>query len=158
MLAADEGCLTRFDPVANLGEFEQVFLDDFLEHKARQHSSLSRTANKLREWYLFLVECAGALIRHVPWTRPNRPRMRGSEESAVVIGTYGGEHVGDSAILGGVLTRPLIDPAVEREVSLVTVAGRRFSPAVAKFVNAVKAYRWPDRDAVLSSGGIVAAE
>ena len=63
-----------------------------------------------------------------------------------------------SAILGGVQTRPLVDPAVEREVSLVTVAGRRFSPAVAKFVSAVKAYRWPDPDAVLSSGTIVAAQ
>jgi hypothetical protein len=30
-----------------------------------------------------------------------------------------------------------------REVSLVTVAGRRFSPAVAAFVRAIKTYQWP---------------
>jgi LysR family transcriptional regulator, hydrogen peroxide-inducible genes activator len=30
-----------------------------------------------------------------------------------------------------------------REVSLVTVAGRRFSPPVAAFVRAIRAYQWP---------------
>jgi LysR family transcriptional regulator, hydrogen peroxide-inducible genes activator len=43
----------------------------------------------------------------------------------------------------GVLARPLVEPEVEREVALVTVAGRRFSPAVASFVRAIKAYPWP---------------
>jgi LysR family hydrogen peroxide-inducible transcriptional activator len=47
-----------------------------------------------------------------------------------------------SVLLPGLQTRPLIDPEVTREVSLVTVAGRRFSPAVAAFVRAIKAYRW----------------
>lgn len=63
-----------------------------------------------------------------------------------------------SATLGGVQTRPLIDPPVERGVSMVTVSGRRFSPAVTKFVAAVKAYRWPERDAALASGTIAVAE
>lgn len=48
-----------------------------------------------------------------------------------------------SVILPGLQTRPLIEPEVSRDVSLVTVAGRRFSPAVAAFVRAIKAYRWP---------------
>jgi DNA-binding transcriptional LysR family regulator len=48
-----------------------------------------------------------------------------------------------SVLLPGLQTRPLIDPEVTREVSLVTVAGRRFSPAVAAFVRAIKAYPWP---------------
>jgi len=37
----------------------------------------------------------------------------------------------------------MIERKVSREVALVTVAGRRFSPAVAAFVRAIKAYRWP---------------
>jgi hypothetical protein len=37
----------------------------------------------------------------------------------------------------------VIEPEVVREVSVVTVAGRRFSPAVAAFVRAIKAYQWP---------------
>jgi LysR family hydrogen peroxide-inducible transcriptional activator len=48
-----------------------------------------------------------------------------------------------SVLLPGLQTRPLIDPEVTREISLVTVAGRRYSPAVAAFVRAIKAYPWP---------------
>ena len=49
-----------------------------------------------------------------------------------------------SVLLPGLQTRPLIEPEVIREVSLVTVAGRRFSPAVSTFVKAIKAYQWPE--------------
>jgi LysR family transcriptional regulator, hydrogen peroxide-inducible genes activator len=48
-----------------------------------------------------------------------------------------------SILLPGLQTRPLIEPEGVREVSLVTVAGRRFSPPVAAFVRAIKAYQWP---------------
>lgn len=49
-----------------------------------------------------------------------------------------------SAIISGVQTRPVNEPEIWREVCLVTVAGRRFSPAVASFVKAVKSYSWTD--------------
>ena len=39
--------------------------------------------------------------------------------------------------------RPLIDPAVDRTISLVTVPGRKHSPAVAAFVRIARAHRWP---------------
>jgi DNA-binding transcriptional LysR family regulator len=45
----------------------------------------------------------------------------------------------------GLATRPLIEPEIEREVSLVSIAGRRFSPAVAGFVRAAKSHPWPAR-------------
>ena len=48
-----------------------------------------------------------------------------------------------SVFAPGLLTRRVVDPEVVREVSVVTVAGRRFSPAVAAFVRAIKAYPWP---------------
>ena len=48
-----------------------------------------------------------------------------------------------SPVLPGLMTRPYIEPEIKREVSLVTVAGRRHSPALAAFVKAVKAYDWP---------------
>jgi LysR family hydrogen peroxide-inducible transcriptional activator len=51
-----------------------------------------------------------------------------------------------SPTLPGVLTRPVVDPEVTREVSLVAISGRRFSPAVAAFVKAIKAYPWPGRE------------
>ena len=47
-------------------------------------------------------------------------------------------------VLPGVQIRPLIDPEVARDVVLLTVAGRRFAPAVSKFVEAIRRYRWPD--------------
>jgi LysR family transcriptional regulator, hydrogen peroxide-inducible genes activator len=48
-----------------------------------------------------------------------------------------------SVAVPGLMSRPVIDPRIEREISLVTVAGRRFSPAAAKFVAAVRAHQWP---------------
>ena len=56
-----------------------------------------------------------------------------------------------SPVLEGLKTRPMIDPEVVREISLVTVAGRRFSPAVATFVRAVKAYPWFNSEDVSAS-------
>jgi len=41
------------------------------------------------------------------------------------------------------LRRPLVDPVVERVICLVTVAGRKHSPAVAALMRAARSYRWP---------------
>lgn len=43
----------------------------------------------------------------------------------------------------GVIGRPVVSPSVERDVCLITVAGRRWSPPVAAFVQAVRRYPWP---------------
>jgi DNA-binding transcriptional LysR family regulator len=48
-----------------------------------------------------------------------------------------------SATHPGVVTRPVTDPEVAREVAVVTVAGRRWSPPLASFVQALRRYRWP---------------
>jgi DNA-binding transcriptional LysR family regulator len=48
-----------------------------------------------------------------------------------------------SVTLPGLLQRPLIDPEVERQICLVNVPGRPFSPAVAAFVRSAKAFAWP---------------
>ena len=49
-----------------------------------------------------------------------------------------------SPLLPGLGTRPLVEPEVYREVALVTMPGRRFSPAMAAFVKTVTRYRWPE--------------
>jgi DNA-binding transcriptional LysR family regulator len=51
-----------------------------------------------------------------------------------------------SPTIPGVLTRLVSDPEVIREVSLVSIAGRRFSPAVAAFARLIGGYRWPELD------------
>lgn len=45
-------------------------------------------------------------------------------------------------ILPGILTRELVQPAVHREISLVTVAGRRFSPAVRAVITLAERFDW----------------
>lgn len=47
----------------------------------------------------------------------------------------------------GLLLRPLVEPEVYRTVSLVTVRGRPYSPAVGAFVRTAKSYRWDDAPA-----------
>jgi LysR family transcriptional regulator, hydrogen peroxide-inducible genes activator len=42
----------------------------------------------------------------------------------------------------GTVARPLIEPALNREVCLVTVAGRRHAPAVEHLVRAIRAHDW----------------
>jgi DNA-binding transcriptional LysR family regulator len=53
-----------------------------------------------------------------------------------------------SAISPGIMTRPIVEPEIWRDVSVVTVSGRRFSPAVTAFVRSVKAYEWPQQRAL----------
>ena len=48
-----------------------------------------------------------------------------------------------SVILPDLLIRPLIEPSIERTISLVSIPGRQYSPAVAAFVRAARRYRWP---------------
>lgn len=42
-----------------------------------------------------------------------------------------------------VVRRPLIDPPVARTIAAVTVPGRRHAPALAAFLQAARAHRWP---------------
>ena len=46
-------------------------------------------------------------------------------------------------LMDGISTRPLKDPKVSRSVSLVTVAGRRHSQALAAMVRVAKRHVWP---------------
>jgi DNA-binding transcriptional LysR family regulator len=48
-----------------------------------------------------------------------------------------------SATQPGIVTRPVLEPEVTRRVVQVTVAGRRFSPTLAAFVESARRYRWP---------------
>ncbi len=45
--------------------------------------------------------------------------------------------------LPGIVTRPAVEPDVARTISLVTVAGRRHSPAVSALVRLARRYPWP---------------
>jgi DNA-binding transcriptional LysR family regulator len=47
-----------------------------------------------------------------------------------------------SPTIPGVRTQPVDDPEVAREISLVSMSGRRFSPVVKTFIGAVRAHDW----------------
>jgi DNA-binding transcriptional LysR family regulator len=49
-----------------------------------------------------------------------------------------------SAVIPGIQVRPLVDPEVSRDVSLVWMAGRRHSPAVSALVKLARAHPWPE--------------
>ena len=53
-----------------------------------------------------------------------------------------------STTIPGVLTRPVVEPEIVRDVALVSIAGRRFSPPVAAFARAIRGYRWPEEQAI----------
>lgn len=48
-----------------------------------------------------------------------------------------------SVTLPGMLSRPLTDPVVERNVMMVSMAGRQYTPAAAAFVRAAQIQDWP---------------
>jgi DNA-binding transcriptional LysR family regulator len=47
-------------------------------------------------------------------------------------------------VVPGLRVRPLVDPEVFRAISLVTVAGRRHTPAAARFIAEAATHPWPD--------------
>lgn len=49
-----------------------------------------------------------------------------------------------SNTMPGVISRPIVDLAMEREVALVGMAGRSWSSPVAAFLRAARTYRWPE--------------
>jgi LysR family hydrogen peroxide-inducible transcriptional activator len=48
-----------------------------------------------------------------------------------------------SAVLPGIEMRPVSDPEIFRDVCFVTMAGRRHSPSLAKFLASIKSYPFP---------------
>jgi DNA-binding transcriptional LysR family regulator len=48
-----------------------------------------------------------------------------------------------SATAPGIEVRPLTDPVITRDICLVSMAGRRQSPAVSSFVKTVSQFSWP---------------
>jgi DNA-binding transcriptional LysR family regulator len=47
-----------------------------------------------------------------------------------------------TTIYPGVVSRPVVSPSLDRDVCLITVAGRRWSSPVAAFVQAMRRYPW----------------
>lgn len=74
-------------------------------------------------------------------------RFRSQREDwvqAMVLGRIGFAFMPECSVtLPGLLQRPLIEPEVTRTISLVSVPGRRFSPATEAMVRAAQSFGWP---------------
>ncbi len=74
-------------------------------------------------------------------------RFRSEREDwvqAMVLANIGFAFMPEYAVtLPELLQRPLIEPEVERTISLISVRGRPFTPAVSAFVRAAKRFVWP---------------
>jgi DNA-binding transcriptional LysR family regulator len=99
---------------------------------------VDRLACELRE--MVMETCAGRDISLYA-------RFRSDKEDwvqAMVLAGIGFAFMPEySVTLPGLLQRPLVEPEVSRSICLTTVPGRPFSPAVATFVRAAKAFNWP---------------
>lgn len=106
LLATDHRIAIRLQPAVGLSLQENIFHQDFLQRGLPASQSFSRKFHFF--WHenlalladgLITLRYFHALFRHAVAIEPHGFR------TALLIGQYGGEHVGDAAILGGVLSR-----------------------------------------------------
>ena len=89
---------------------------DYLVDRLREHGLATRVGfQSEREDWIQMMVAAGFGVCFLPEFSPTIP---------------------------GVRTRPVTDPEVVRDVSLVSMSGRRFSPAVLAFIRAIRAHDW----------------
>ena len=100
-LAADAGMDVRFDPLPSLHGPARVFFDDYVRYRL-PISAGERAARFAEEWTAAGGEALSAALGLLP---PAGPRASEPDRlnSVVIIGAYGGDHIGDAAILGGTL-------------------------------------------------------
>lgn len=98
-LAVQHNARIAFDLSANLTDAERAFVQDYQTYRLPTPRNLA--ARSWKEWSAAVRETVGALTR---LNGKPRPDAQGDTlERVVIIGAYGGDHIGDAAILAGVL-------------------------------------------------------
>jgi polysaccharide pyruvyl transferase WcaK-like protein len=100
-LAFDNGISVRFDTPKRLEGGDRIFFEDYARYRLPV-SPGERATRLAGEWTAAGGEALSALLGLI---RPGgtRPPAPDRLDSAVIIGAYGGDHIGDAAILGGTL-------------------------------------------------------
>lgn len=100
-LAFDEGIAVRFAAPSGLDPLAKAFFDDYLRYRL-PIPAREKAARKAAEWTAAGGE---ALSAAAGLALPAGPACPASDrlDSVVIIGVYGGDHIGDAAILGGTL-------------------------------------------------------
>ena len=127
-----ERYLVLLPPEHPLKEANGLSLQDLSEQ-----SYVDRLACEMREMVMSVCEARNVKLY---------ARFRSAREDwvqAMVMANLGFAFVPEYSITyPDSVRRPLIDPQVERTISLVSVPGRRHPPAVSAFVRAARSHRW----------------
>ena len=122
-----------FPPGHRLGQLNAVALSDL-----SGESYVDRLACEMREMVMAVCEAEEVELY---------ARFRSEREDwvqAMVLAGIGFAFMPEySVTLPGLVQRPLIAPEVTREVGLVHMPGRPFTPAMEAFVRAVDGFGWP---------------
>jgi polysaccharide pyruvyl transferase WcaK-like protein len=105
-LAAEQGCSIGFEPTTELDERQQEFFDDFRKCRLPERSrTLASAVDLLSDVASLAKESVAAVMRRIVPERSVPFIESETYERVVLIGAYGGDHIGDTAILGGVLLK-----------------------------------------------------
>jgi DNA-binding transcriptional LysR family regulator len=122
-----------FPPDHRLGLLNAITLKDL-----SGEPYVDRLACELRE--LVAAACGAADVELYARFRSHREDW----VQAMVLAGIGFAFMPEFCVtLPGLLQRPLIDPSVERQITLITVAGRPFNAAMSAFVRHASAFAWP---------------
>jgi DNA-binding transcriptional LysR family regulator len=114
-----------FPPEHRLGSFNSVELADL---SGEQY--VDRLACEMRE--MVMAVCAGFRSEREDWVQ------------AMVLAGIGFAFMPEfSVTLPGLMQRPLTEPAVERQICIVSVPGRPHTPTVDAFIRATRSFPWP---------------
>jgi DNA-binding transcriptional LysR family regulator len=127
-----EGYVVIFPPGHRFEKLDEVKLAD-----VSGEAYVDRLACELREMVVATCEASGVELYAT---------FRSEREDwvqAMVVAELGFAFMPEFSVTQeGVMSRPLIDPVVERSVEIVSMPGRQHSPAGAAFVDAAQSFEW----------------
>ncbi|KUJ76831.1 hypothetical protein AVO45_10025 [Ruegeria marisrubri] len=147
VMTAGDGLRDRFRVHPLYSERYVVVLPP--EHRLRRKNAITlaelsgqdyvdRLACELREMVMSVCDSKGVELY---------ARFRSEREDwvqAMVLAGIGFAFMPEySVTLPGLVQRPLTEPEVSREVAMITVPGRRFSPPVEAMMRAARSFAWP---------------
>lgn len=155
-LDADELDMAILNPLDGLGEnyrAEPLYTERYVvllppEHPLRESNALElrdlsdqpyvdRLSCEMREMVMSICDDMGVKLY---------ARFRSEREDwvqAMVMANIGFAFMPEYSVTHpDSIRRPLVDPAVGRTISLITVPGRKHSPAVTAFIRTVRTHRW----------------
>ena len=122
-----------FPPDHRLGSLNAVSLSDL-----SGEDYVDRLSCEMREMVMSVCQAEGIELY---------ARFRSEREDwvqAMVLAGIGFAFMPEFSVsLPGLMQRPLIDPEVERQVTALTVPGRKFSPGMESFMRAASGFAWP---------------